>query len=582
MGMSLGIDFGTTGTKVALAPDGGLPLPLDIGQAGQTAMPSVVAYSRLAPGFERLSIGEAALNVPNNETSCAVEEVKRLTLLHDHDHGGSFRSPQGDRASITARFPYWDESRGAMSLWGADLPFEEVIFEILSEALERAVAAARRRGLDREVDALSIRGLPARIGTPVVAGLEARSRLAEIARRLGFEGVTTADVLEEPVLVAQTYSHLQEIGPSERVLVFDLGGGTFDAAIFMADETGVVTVLAVDGEPFTGGADIDRTLAEDLLRRTALEQFDSGVEELADLLDASELQRIRYRARDAKEALSNVESVAVSLNIMGGTVNIEVGRKDVIAASSDVIERSLDCALRAFRRSVALEQGGVVGRGVPTGSVFKLEHSDLAAAVDRIILVGGSTKMPAVREACAAVWGSDKLVGDGVIDPIEAACVGAAHGSDVTGVVFDRMPFSVVLESPGEAPTAVYTAYQQTVSHERAYLGALEGAKFPFDPPPQGTVVSTRTPEGQVTSSAELPARFPTAGPRPYLMFDLFGRCLICTGGDKVVFEIAHGYQHETQRERHRVWEQGRAEEQEREKAKLAENLKIPPWIGVS
>ena len=423
------------------------------------------------------------------------------------------------------------------------------------------------------------------MGIPAVAGLEARRRLAEIARRLGFEAVQTTDVVEEPVLVGQTYTHLREIGANERVLVFDLGGGTFDAAIFKADEKGVVTVLAVDGEPFTGGADIDAELAKGLLRRVAHEQLGSSLEELRALPgEPFDLRRIRHQARDVKEALSNVESVTVSLNILGDTVNIEVGRRDLLDAvdESKVVDRSLECALRAFRRSVALEHGGVVGPGVPRGSVYNLKHDDLAAAVDRIVLVGGSTRMPAVREACADVWGSDKLVGEDVIDPIDSVCVGAAHESDNIGIVLDRMPFSIVLESPDGERTEVYRAYEPTVDHARAYLGELEGTRFPFDPPPQGTTVTITSPEGHVMSATTLKTSFPTRGTKPYLTFDLFGRCLICNGGDQTVLEIGHGYQHETQRERYRVQERRRADDREREKATTAAYTKSSPYDGVS
>ena len=265
MGYSLGIDFGTSTTKVALRRGSEIPQPLPIGKGGEFFMPSAVAYGRTKNDMaETIAIGEDATVVPETEDTHAVNEVKRCLAAAD----SSTRLPQ-------ERYPWWNHEDGCIELWSSRFSPHDVVLTILNEALERAVRLARELGFGADVDRFSIRGLPTRLGASVTASLETRKVLAEVARRLGFPNFRVENLCEEPILACLSYVHLEpEIIPGETILIYDLGGGTFDTAIVKVHEDTArdipsLTVFAADGEPFLGGVDIDEALFQHLAHRIA-------------------------------------------------------------------------------------------------------------------------------------------------------------------------------------------------------------------------------------------------------------------------------------------------------------------------
>ena len=226
MAYTLGIDFGTSTTRVAISQDGALPLTIPIGLGGDEFIPSVVAYKRRTDGHaEVLSIGEDALDAPDTDGVRVIREVKRCLAV-------------AEQTNPPVKIPskWWNQENRCFQLWNSSVMADEVIYVIIAEALSRAVDTINRMGIAADINLVSIRGLSCRLGTSVASRLTARRGLAKLANRLGFNDVRTSQIIEEPVLAALSYVSLLQVQPGDKVLVYDFGGGTFDVAIVEVDE----------------------------------------------------------------------------------------------------------------------------------------------------------------------------------------------------------------------------------------------------------------------------------------------------------------------------------------------------------
>jgi molecular chaperone HscA len=241
---------------------------------------------------------------------------------------------------------------------------------------------------------------------------QATRQAAELA------GLNVLRLLNEPTAAAVAYGLDEHIEESDVIAVYDLGGGTFDISILRM-ERGLLRVLATGGDSALGGDDFDEMLVDWMCERWGLS-----------VLTSVQRRRLTSLARSVKERLSETDGVAIPGPAeLIGLPDLSLTRKQFHELSAGLVARTLDACKRA------MEDAGV---------------SQVAHAV----LVGGSTRMPVIRDAVAAYFGIEPLCS---INPDEVVALGAALQADVLvgngngeeALLLDVIPLSLGLETYG-------------------------------------------------------------------------------------------------------------------------------------
>lgn len=233
-----------------------------------------------------------------------------------------------------------------------------------------------------------------------------RQHTDDAARAAGFKEVTT---LLEPVAAALAYS-LESPREQLRVFVYDLGGGTFDATVLEKDAHGGLSVLSFGGDPYLGGDDFDARLVKLLLRKLTEKKYALDLK-LDQPEDYSRYQRLKFFAENAKIGLTDAASVdlvhqGLFTDQAGDLIDLDltVTRQELEECTSDLVERSIK------------------------ESLSTLEKKQIAtASIDEIIMVGGMSRMPLVRQRLAEAFGKEPKLVDPDLIVSKGAAIKAAQ-----------------------------------------------------------------------------------------------------------------------------------------------------------
>ncbi|HLE95819.1 MAG TPA: molecular chaperone DnaK [Candidatus Thermoplasmatota archaeon] len=400
MAKVIGIDLGTTYSAVAVL-EGGKPVIIPNAEGARTT-PSVVAFR---PGGE-LVVGELAKRQGAVNPESTVFSIKRLMGRTTRDAAAEIK-----RVPYRVHAGHDDKPEIVMPNAGKSFSAEEVSGFILQKL---------------KADAEAYLGEPVKqavITVPAYFEDQQRQATKDAGRIAGLEVLR---IVNEPTAAALAYGVDKKKG--QKILVFDLGGGTFDVSVLEFGE-GVFEVKATAGDNHLGGDDIDERIVDWVATQVKATQ---GVDLRA---DRQALQRVKEAAEKAKRELSS--TVKANLNLPFVTtgpkgpvhVDVDLTRAQFESMIQDLLKRCRGPTEQALRDS------GLKG-----------------TELDEVILVGGSTRIPAVQEIVRSVTGKEP---NRSVNPDEAVALGAAIQAGVlTGEVTDLLlldvtPLSLGVETLG-------------------------------------------------------------------------------------------------------------------------------------
>lgn len=402
----IGIDLGTTNSCVAIL-EGGKPIVIANSEGGRTT-PSIVGFGK---GGDHL-VGQLAKRQAVTNAENTVYSIKRFIGRRWDDTAAELaRVPykcvkgRDDTVDIQIRGRnYTPQEISAMILQKLKQDAEN----FLGETVKQAVITVPAYFTDAQRQATKDAG--------TIAGLE------------------VLRIINEPTAAALAYG-LDKLDTEQQILVFDLGGGTYDVSILQLGDR-VFEVKATSGNNLLGGDDFDNCIVDWMISRfRSQEKIDLSADKMA-------LQRLREAAEKAKIELSSMGTTVINLPFITADetgpkhLEMELTRAKFEEMVSHLVESTIQPMLQALKDC-------------------ELKPSD----IDRIILVGGSTRIPAVQNAVQQFFSGQKA--ERSVNPDEAVALGAAIQGGVLGgkvedvLLLDVTPLSLGIETLGEVFTKI-------------------------------------------------------------------------------------------------------------------------------
>ena len=400
MSKILGIDLGTTNSAMAVM-EGSEPEIL-VNAEGDRTTPSVEGFRK---DGERV-VGKAAKNQAVTNPENTVSSVKRFI-------GRSFAETKAEQAKVSYKVQAGKDGRTVVDIDGKDYTPEEISAMVLQKLKNDAEK---------------------QVGSPITQAVitvpayfnDAQRQATKDAGKIA--GLEVLRIINEPTAAALTYG-LDKTNKDEKILVFDLGGGTFDVSILELGD-GVFEVAATAGDNQLGGDDWDHRVIDWLADKFAK---DNGGIDLRN--DKMALQRLKEAAEKAKMELSSTTQANINLPFITADatgpkhLDYTLTRAEFESITKDLLDRCRKPVEQALR-DAGMSQGDI----------------------DEVILVGGSTRMPAVQELVKRMTGKQPNMS---VNPDEVVAMGAAVqggvlAGDVEGILLlDVTPLSLGVETMG-------------------------------------------------------------------------------------------------------------------------------------
>jgi len=403
MGKTIGIDLGTTNSCMAVL-EGGEPTVIPNAEGGRTT-PSVVAFAK---------DGQRLVGAP----------ARRQQVTNPQNTISSIKRFMGRK---------WEEVSDEMTI----VPYEVV----QGENGDARVVADEKQSAPPEISAMILQKLKtdaeAFLGEPITdvvvtvpayfnnAQREATKDAGKIA------GLNIVRIINEPTAAALAYG-LDKEGADQTILVFDLGGGTFDVSVLELGD-GVFEVKSTNGDNHLGGDNFDKVIVDWMTGEFKKDQgIDLGADKMA-------LQRLYEAAEKAKIELSSTMTTQINLPFVTATaegpkhLDLQLTRAKLTELTSELVARTVGPTKQA------LTDAGIDASGI-----------------DHVVLVGGMTRMPAVQERVTELLGKEPHKG---VNPDEVVAIGAAiQGGVLKGEVKDVLlldvtPLSLGIETKGGVMT---------------------------------------------------------------------------------------------------------------------------------
>ncbi len=408
MGKIIGIDLGTTNSCVAVV-EGGKPVVITNAEGSRTT-PSVVGFTK---DGNRV-IGKLAKNQAITNPHNTVYSIKRFM-------GRGYDEVSNEITQVPYKVISGVRNQAAVhvDVESKDFTPQEISALILTKMKETAEEYLGEKITEAVVT------VPAYFN-------DAQRQATKDAGKIA--GLDVKRIINEPTAAALAYG--VENKKEQKIAVYDLGGGTFDISILDISD-GVVEVLSTNGDTHLGGDDFDKRIIDWMLSEFKKQE---GID-LAS--DAMAMQRLKEAAEKAKIELSGTQSTNINLPFITADasgpkhLNLNLNRSEFNRLVSDLVERSLEPCKKAMRDA-----------GISNNEI------------NEVLLVGGSTRIPAVQEAVEGYFGKKA---NKSVNPDEVVAIGAAIQGGILGgdsnmndvLLLDVTPLSLGIETLGGISTVL-------------------------------------------------------------------------------------------------------------------------------